>query len=215
MRKAQMGLLVVAVMMLVSICLADDQHPTNLELVESTLRDAVDSMKLAPPGTGMPEIRIPAAGGGEASWLLESVLKEKLLALGWRIRSAGKGAGADSIPADGYVLRVQVIDLGMKYGQTRRKFLLVGKLVERIARVSIYYELVDDVSDRVVVSSNVKSERKDVVPASLLPVLSDSKYDFASPELEKGQWDKYLEGGLVIAIIGVLVYLFYSNKTAS
>jgi hypothetical protein len=46
-------------------------------------------------------------------------------------------------------------------------------------------------------------------------VLSDPKYAFAAPELEKGSTDKYLEGGLVLAIIGVLVYLFYSNKTAS
>jgi hypothetical protein len=214
MRKAQIGLIAVAVVVLASACFADEQHPTNLELVESTLRDAVDSMKLEPPGTGMPEILVPSSGG-EAAWLLDNVLKEKLLALGWRIRSETKGASGDSVPADGYVLRVQVIDLGVKYGRAWRKFLLVGKRVERIARVSVYYELVDDVSDRVIVSSNVKSERKDVVPASLLPVLSDSKYGFASPELEKGQWDKYLEGGLVIAIIGVLVYLFYSNKTAS
>jgi hypothetical protein len=33
--------------------------------------------------------------------------------------------------------------------------------------------------------------------------------------VEKGQWDRYLEGGLVMAIIGVLIYLFYSNKTAA
>jgi hypothetical protein len=32
--------------------------------------------------------------------------------------------------------------------------------------------------------------------------------------LEKSQWDRYIEGVLVLAIVGVLVYLFYSNKTA-
>jgi hypothetical protein len=92
---------------------------------------------------------------------------------------------------------------------------LAGKVVERVARVSLYYELIDLADDRVLVSSNVGSEAVDVVPASMLSALSNSNYSFASPQLEKGQWDRYLEGGLVIAIIGVLVYLFYSNKTAS
>ena len=64
-------------------------------------------------------------------------------------------------------------------------------------------------------SSEVSGEAVDVVPASMLDALGSPKYPFASPKLEKGQWDRYLEGGLVIAIIGVLVYLFYSNKTAS
>ena len=88
-------------------------------------------------------------------------------------------------------------------------------MVERIARVSIYYELIDEADGRIVTSSNARSETRDVVPASLLPELSDSRYGFATPEVEKTQWDRYLEGGLVLAIVGVLVYLFYSNKTAS
>jgi hypothetical protein len=88
-------------------------------------------------------------------------------------------------------------------------------VVERIARSSIYYELVDVARDQIRVSSNAKAEVRDVVPASRLAILADSKYQFTSPELKKSQWDRYLEGGLVIAIIGVLVYLFYSNKTAS
>ncbi len=207
--------MIVAVLTLPLASLAGDEYPTNLELLEVAVKAAVDSMRMAPPGTGRADLTVVAGSGADASWLLDSVLKEKLLALGWRIRAQGQGSQPDSAVADGYVLRIQVIGLGLKYGRSWRKFLFAGKMVERIARAAIYYELVDSAGDQVIVSSNVRSEKKDVVPASLLPVLADPKYSFASPELTKGQWEKYLEGGLVIAIIGVLVYLFYSNKTAS
>jgi hypothetical protein len=214
-RKLVRWSMIVAILALPMASLADDEYPTNLELLEVAVKAAVDSMRMAPPGIGSPELTVMAGSGADASWLLDSVLKEKLLALGWRIRAQDQDSQPDSADAAGYVLRIQVIDLGLRYGRSWRKFLFAGKMVERIARASIYYELVDSAGDQVLVSSNVRGEKKDVVPASLLPLLADAKYSFASPELTKGQWEKYLEGGLVIAIIGVLVYLFYSNKTAS
>jgi hypothetical protein len=159
-------------------------------------------------------LEIQVGQGSDASWLLDSVLKEHLLALGWRIRADSEGE--DSAAADGgYLLQMQVADLGLQYGRSWRRYLLGRKVVERVARVSLYYELIDLADDRVAVSSNAGAEVVDVVPASMLPALSSAKYSFASPQLDKSQWDRYLEGGLVIAIIGVLVYLFYSNKTAS
>jgi hypothetical protein len=121
------------------------------------------------------------------------------------------GASGDA----GYLLRLRVVELGLKYGRSWRRYLLGGKVVERVARASIYYELIDRSNDQVLKSSGVDGEVSDVVPASRLSILSNPSYSFASPVLEKSRWDKYLEGGLVIAIIGVLVYLFYSNKTAS
>jgi hypothetical protein len=115
----------------------------------------------------------------------------------------------------GFLLRLRVVELGLQYGRSWRRYLFAGRVVERLARASMYYELIDRSDDRIVASSSVRSEKSDVVPASLLPTLSNSDFQFASPELERGQWDRYLEGGLVIAIIGVLIYLFYSNKTAT
>jgi hypothetical protein len=198
-----------------SVCLADDAYPTNLELVERAVRVAVDSMDVAPPEGGRPYLRIKAGAGADASWLLDNVLKERLLEMGWSVRAGGEGAAADSSSENGYLLRMRIIDLKLSYGKSWRRFVLVGKIIERIARVSIYYELVDRSNERVLASSNARSEIRDRVPASMLPLLSDSEHSFASPAVEKGQWDRYLEGGLVMAIIGVLIYLFYSNKTAA
>jgi len=200
----------------------EDDYLTNLELVEQAVRVAADSMDVRPPAGTDAHLQIDAGKGSEAAWLLDSVLKEELLAQGWRIKAgiggeADTSAGADNVAreSDGFLLRLRIVDLGLKYGRSWRRYLLGGKVVERIARASIFYELVDQAGDQVLVSSDVDGVVSDVVPASQLPALSNSKYSFASPDLEKSRWDKYLEGGLVIAIIGVLVYLFYSNKTAS
>ena len=198
-----------------SVSLADEAYLTNLELVEQAVRTAVDSMDVAPPEGGNPYLRIRAGSGPDAAWLLDNVLKERLLEMGWSVGAAKEESAADSSSEGGYLLKLKVIDLEMVYGRSWRRFVLVGKMVERIARVSIFYELVDRSNERILASSHARSEIRDRVPASMLPLLSDSDYGFASPEVEKGQWDRYLEGGLVIAIIGVLIYLFYSNKTAT
>lgn len=216
MHRILAGLLTtVAVISLSAVCIADDEYPTNIELVESTLKAAVDSMDIRPPATGAPDLEIVTASGGDGSWLLDSALKGRLLEMGWRVRIGGAGAAADSNPDAGYQLTLKVIDLGLKYGRTWRRFLLVGKAVERIARVTIYYELVEKKTGKLVASATAKSESRDVVPASRLATLSDERYEFANPEIKKSQWDRYVEGGLVLVIVGILVYLFYSNKTAS
>jgi hypothetical protein len=205
----------IALFLLAAACVAEDHgYPTNLELIGRAVMEAAEAMDIAPPQGAGSHLEIQVGQGSDASWLLDSVLKEHLLALGWRIRADSEHADT-SAGGKGYLLRMRVADLGLKYSRSWRRYLLGGKVVERVARVSIYYELIDLANDRVEVSSNAGSEVVDVVPASLLPALSSSKYSFASPELEKSQWDRYLEGGLVVAIIGVLVYLFYSNKTAS
>jgi hypothetical protein len=210
------GLLVlIAVTALPLLAAAEEDYPTNLELVETAVRAAVDSMYIDPPAGGIPDLEIIAGSGGDAGWLLDSVLKGRLLERGWRVQVGQADSNDGSGSGQGYQLTLQVIDLGLRYGRTWRRFLLGSKAVERIARVSIYYELVDNGTGKLVVSATARAERRDAVPASRLSVLSDSRYDFANPEMEKSQWDRYVEGGLVLAIVGILVYLFYSNKTAS
>lgn len=215
MKTISVTISVLGLICLAATCAAEDQrYPTNLELIGQAVRKAADSMEIAPPSGATHQLAVDAGQGSDASWLLDSVLKEHLLGLGWGIQADSRKADS-AVADDGFLLKMRIADLGLQYTRSWRRYVLGGKVVERVARVSLYYELIDLADDRVVVSSNVGSEAVDVVPASRLSALSNSKYSFASPQLEKGQWDRYLEGGLVIAIIGVLVYLFYSNKTAS
>ncbi len=197
-------------------CSGDTVPPTNLELVEMAVRAAVDSISIGMPQPGESRLCLEMQSAGDAGWLLDNLLKERLLGLGWQVvsdQTASENQG-DSVAA-GLQLSIEVIELGLHYGQIWRRYLLTGKAVERIARVTLYYELVDKGTGDVLRASRASAELRDVVPASSLRTLADTKYDFARPELKKTTWDRYLEGGLVLAIIGVLVYLFYSNKTAS
>jgi hypothetical protein len=215
MKKITIAVLLVSLLCLAAACLAEDRvYPTNLELIGRAVRQAADSMRIEPPRGSQPLLEITAGQGEDAAWLLESVLKEQLIDLGWQVGTSSP-VGDTVAVSGGYLLKLRVAELALRYGRSWRRYLFGSKLVERVARVALYYELIDTSEDRVLVSSDVGGEVVDVVPASKLEMLSSPKYSFASPELEKSQWDRYLEGGLVIAIIGVLVYLFYSNKTAS
>jgi len=187
---------------------------TNIEMVEQAVRVAADSMVVLPPEGRSPDLEIEAGAGAEAMWLVEGVLRERLMAAGWNVKA--KSAAADSVSASSaeFQLKVRIIDLGLIYARTWRRHLVFGRAVERAARVSCLYDLIDKSNGDVLVSASARAEVRDVVPASALPALSDSKYPFASPALEKGQWDRFIEGILVLAIVGVLIYLFYSNKTA-
>ena len=203
-----------------SICLicgsavcADQTYPTNIELVQQAVDSALDSMDLVPPDGRPPILEIQAAGGSEGLWLVDNVLKGRLLEDGWSVTSKG-AADSVSVGEPEFVLKIKVGDLGLIYARSWRRNLFFGRMVERVARASIFYDLIDQATGTVITASNVQGEKRDVVPASELPALSDDKYPFAAPEMIKSHWDRYVEGALVLAIVGVLIYLFYSNKTA-
>jgi len=83
-----------------SQCLCDEEYPTNIELVEQAVRKAVDSMDVRPPAGTDAYLEIDAGTGSEATWLLDSILKEQLLDQGWRIR-AKTGEEADTSAGEG------------------------------------------------------------------------------------------------------------------
>ncbi len=192
----------------------NEAFPTNLELVEMAIRQAIDSVDVSrPPDASLIQIKVEGAGSG--GWLVKTVTSEHLLKNGWRVLAEDTSSDTTSLIKPDYVLSLKVASLGLIYGRQWRRYLVGPTLVERVARAAVYYELVDRRTNAIVASSSVKGELSDIVPAGMLNSLIDERHDFASPELEKSRWDQYLEGGLVIAIMGVLVYLFYSNRTAS
>lgn len=214
MRTAFLLPLVIAILAPAWAGCGERTYATNIEMVQQAMSLAADSMVVAPPSGRNPELDIETGAGTEAVWLVEGVLREKLLTAGWNVRAPSAPADSGHASPAEFVFKVRVVDLGLLYARTWRRHLISGRVVERVARVSCLYDLIDRTTGSVVVAAGAKAEVRDIVPASALPALSDSKYAFASPALEKGQWDRLLEGFLVLAIVGVLIYLFYSNKTA-
>ncbi len=194
---------------------SDEAYPTNLELVEAATRAALDSARVSAPPVSESDIEILIEGGHTGGWLVKKIVNDRLIKRGWDVRVVAEGADSSVATKTPYVLNIKIVKLDLVYGRQWRRYVIGSKVVERVARASFYFELVDMVENEILETKSTRGEVRDAVPVSALPVLSDSKYAFAAPELEKGSTDKYLEGALVLAIIGVLVYLFYSNKTAS
>jgi nucleotide-binding universal stress UspA family protein len=213
-RLSLAGLLLVLIPLLASAALSDEAYRTNLELVEAAAIAAFDSVRVPAPPAADSDIEIVVEAGHPGDWLVKRILNERMIERGWDIKVMG-GSGDSAAAATPYVLNVKIVQLDLVYGKQWRRYIIASRVVERVARASFHLELVNRLEGKIVESTRTRSEARDVVPAGALATLSDSKYSFASPQLEKGSTDKYLEGGLVLAIIGVLVYLFYSNKTAS
>ena len=53
---------------------------------------------------------------------------------------------------------------------------------------------------------------RDVVPFSLLKSVESEEFSFTQAEAGEQKWDKVLEPVIATAIVGGLIYLFYSNK---
>jgi len=194
---------------------SEEEYPTNLEMVEAAAVAAFDSVRFSAPPVAGTNIEISVEAGQGGDWLVKRMLNERLIARGWSIKAASAEPDSAAPVRAPYSLRVKIVQLDLIYAKQYRRYLITSRVVERVARASFHIELVDAARGEIVKSTSTSAEARDVVPADALAVLSDSKYAFAAPELKKGNSDKYLEGGLVLAIIGVLVYLFYSNKTAS
>ncbi len=215
MRTSSVGFLLILALLPVQAARADGDYPNNLDLVRQATEAAFDSARVSAPAAAGSDIEIVVEAGHSGGWLVEKIMNERLIRRGWDVRATGEQADSTARRAAPYLLRIKIVQLDLVYGRQWRRYIIASKVVERVARASFYVELVDRVEGDILESKNMKAEVRDVVPAGALAVLSDSKYAFAAPELKKGSGDKYLEGGLVMVIIGVLVYLFYSNKTAS
>jgi len=214
-KSSYVGVFLVLVLLLAPAAGADEDYPTNLELVEQATIAAFDSVRVSAPPVPDSDIRIVIEAGHAGGWLVEKIVNERMIERGWDIKVTEESADSAASGDTPYILKIKIVQLDLLYGKQWRRYIIASKVVERVARAAFYLELVDTVEGEMLESTSTRAEVRDVVPAGALDVLSDSKYAFAAPELEKGSTDKYLEGGLVLAIIGVLVYLFYSNKTAS
>lgn len=214
-RLSLLGFLLVFALLSAQAVQAEEEYASNLELVERAAVAALDSVRVEAPPVPDSDIEILIEEGHPGGWLVERIMKERMIDRGWDIKVTEQGADSAATGKTPYVLKIKIVQLDLVYGKQWRRYIIASKVVERVARASFHLELVDRVAGEIMASESTRGEVRDVVPAGALDVLSDSKYAFASPELEEGNADKYLEGGLVLAIIGVLVYLFYSNKTAS
>lgn len=177
---------------------------TNLEFVTDAVAravgDAVSGLDLAGQGQDAGPVLIQAQAGHSANWLFEHILVEELLRRGLAVT-------LDSAAVDGASPRLsyRVADLevsgssGLLHGSVSRRCRVL---------VSLGYSR----NAETVWTGEGRAEAADRVSARELDALQDSRYDFARTELEKRTWGRYVEPVIVTAVLGSLVYLFFSNR---
>ncbi len=200
--------------------------PSNLVVVKELLASAVDSLLAIMPRPGGGTILLgrgeegrSGAGKGEGTRsgddLLENILVERLTGMGLSVRLAEEEADPDSVGAGsseaGPVVEYHVLDLKVNYPSGGRRHFIGRKELHRMVWVDVHLRLLQG-DGAVRWAGGAERTYRDVVPFSLLNSLKTDGFGFTDAESEGQKWDRILEPLIATAIVGGLIYLFYSNK---
>lgn len=202
--------------------------PSNLVVVKELVSSGLDSLLaiMPVPGTegivirrgGEPPARLEGdADDGSGANLVEDLLAERLTRRGLTVHVGSSPSGADTLAEASTaralpVLEYRMIELRVDYPSGRRRHYLGRKEVERVVRVHVHLRLLERTGGAVRWAGTAERARRDVVPFSLLRSLESAGFGFTRAEAEEQKWDKVLEPVIATAIVGGLIYLFYSNK---
>ncbi len=179
------------------------------ELLEELIDEALDGMSLAAAS----EIYISQVGQHDGSWLVESVLVEELTRRGHVVMTGGMPAGEPQVGEPSrYQISYRIVSGGVTYARVWREWYVGAKKVERRADADIHFQLSDS-SNAIVWADQITRQRREIVPGGRIDELATPGQSFASPEVEEGGWDKILEPLVVAAIVGGLIYLFYTSRS--
>jgi len=204
--------------------------PSNLAVVKGLFSGAVDSLLALIPATRGREIVIrPRAGGSTEGGrgkgedivtdqgLVEDVLSERLTAKGYAVYTGRVPAAEDSAEAewgDIPVLEYRILELSVDYPCGRRRHYIGRKEIERLMRVHLNLRLLGRDGGGVLWAGAAERAYRDIVPFGLIPALESEGFAFTKAETSAQKWDRVLEPVIATAIVGGLVYLFYSNKSS-
>lgn len=181
---------------------------TNLELTQRALDDAAGRVLEGLPPLDPRRLILREEGESEGGWMVESTLAQHLKRRGWEVVLDEPLTSPDA----GGVVSYRVIDLGVVYGRKHRKGILGKSFVERHARAELSILLTKLPSGDVLWVDQVRGEARDEVSEDELKVLKGDSFTLNPEELKKEN-RSLLEPMIVTALVGVLIYLFYSTKS--
>jgi hypothetical protein len=180
------------------------------ELLQDLITEALDGMRLA----GGSEIYISQIGTHDGSWLVESVLVEELTKRGHVVMTGGMPGGEPQVgEPNRYQISYRIVSGGVTYARVWREWYVGAKKVERRADADIHFQL-SDTSNAIIWADEITRQRREIIPGGRIEELGTPGQSFATPEVEEGGWDKILEPLVVAAIVGGLIYLFYTSRSS-
>jgi hypothetical protein len=211
------------------------ERVTNMALLEKTLSNAVESLvKRMPVNNLKKPVIVAAAGTHEAGWIVENLLGQRLREEGVsvlvttpqppavlpdtsQVDTAGVFVAQPTKPLPApvptqLVLSYRIAEIGMEYPRIWRSHYFGKKQVQRHAYAALSVRIVDDSTGGLVWVGDSKANETDIVPASEIVFLEGKGEAWQKGTMPPGRLGAFIEPLVVAAIVGGLVYLFYSNK---
>ena len=176
---------------------------TNRDMVETAVIDAMGPVAEQVSAQGIESVTLSIQGEHEGGWLLEQIAASALGAAGVTV--------SNSREENVWVLNIRPMELGVRYAQTRRSWVLGGRQVPRIASCEIAAALVDP-DGNVILTTREGAVVESTVSPSEVVVLESSTEKWVNGELSDEESGNILEPLVVTGVVTALVYLFYSCR---
>lgn len=185
-----------------------EQIPTNMEVLKEATRQAIREgiQEIGESGEEGRPLILSAAHEHDGNWFVESLLLDELTERGFRVYVDSTG-GKPSTPRLSY----RIIALQVSYLGQHRRGLFGGGVVERLAQAELSFEIVGDAGGIVSLKQS-QGRYRDRFPSDQLSAVEHASYPFARSELDRKSWTRFLEPVIVSAVVGVLIWILYSNR---
>lgn len=186
--------------------------PTNSGLLRLTVQEAIEEVCDRLPLLEPKVLCLSPEHEAPGNWMVEQALIQSLHRRGFRvlIPDSSRSLSETTCQAEA-ILRYRVLDLNLLYPTVRRKHLFGPRLVARQARLNVLLRL-DGPDGEVLWAEQAQGTRQDWIPAKMLTVVEREPISFASPHLKADGWNRLAEPVLLSAVVGGLIYLFYSTQ---
>jgi hypothetical protein len=186
--------------------------PTNLELLKLAVEEAIEEVCDRLPLHEPKIICLGRESEVPGNWLVEHAFSQSLLRRSFRVLVPDT-LGAQPHPActGQEILYYRVVDLDLIYLSSRRKHLFGPLLVHREARLRLLMHLGKD-DGEILWTGEAQRTKEDWVPAKMLEYVEGESLPFISPQLKPDGWSRIAEPALLSAVVGGLIYLFYTTQ---
>ena len=137
----------------------------------------------------------------EANWLVSHILADRLIGKGFEVYR--------NVSPDGCYekLSYRVAELVL-YAKGN----LRGGNVSRTARVEVAMRLTTGSTDSLLWRDETSVTLRDDLPPNALQIVQNDEYSFAKFDVAEQSWNRFVQPVIVSSVLGVLVYLFFSNR---
>jgi len=185
-----------------------ERIPTNMDVLEEAARRAIRGGIREVGGSGKEghSVILSAAHEHEGNEFVESLLLDELTEQGFRVYLDSTGAEAPTAR-----LSYRIIALQVSYPGQHRRGLFGDRVVERLAQAELSFEI-SDASGEIVSLKQNRGQVRDRFPADRLSTVEHASYSFARNTLDRKSWTRFLEPVIVSAVVGMLLWILYSNR---